>query len=125
MRLRTAGILLLGSLALAATAAAQSTPAPSAITRKVIAAAKLPSVTDVPLHFRAMSVTLGPGETSVAAPVNGVLYQLSGSTEVLLGGEAKTLNVGEGLFIGIGNMATLKARSAAPSILPLHSCPGR
>ena len=106
-------------MALAATAAAQSTRAPSAITRTVIAAAELPSVTDVPVHFRAMSVTLAPGETSAAAPVNGVLYQLSGSTEVLLGGEANTLNVGEGLFIGAGNMATLKAGSAAPSTL-LH-----
>jgi quercetin dioxygenase-like cupin family protein len=115
MRFGTTGILLLGTMALAATAAAQTTPAPSAITRTVIAAAKLPSVTDVPLHFRALSVTLAPGETSGTAAVNGLLYQLTGSTQVSVGGEAKTLNAGEGLFIGTGNMATLKAGSAAPS----------
>jgi hypothetical protein len=40
---------------------------------------------------------VGDTRTVIAA---AKLYQLSGSTEVLLGGEAKTLNVGEGLFIG-------------------------
>ncbi|SED03245.1 Cupin domain-containing protein [Rhizobiales bacterium GAS191] len=119
MRLWTTAILSLGAMALAATAAAQTTPAPSAITRTAIAAAKLPSATDVPLHFRALSVTLAPGETSGTPGVNGVLYQLSGSTQVSVGGEAKTLNAGEGLFIGTGNMATLKAGNAAPSTI-LH-----
>jgi hypothetical protein len=53
MRLMTPGILLLGATALAAPAVAQTTPAPSAITRTVVAAAKLPTATDAPLHFRA------------------------------------------------------------------------
>ena len=56
MRLPTTGILLLGAVALATSASAQTPPAPSAITRTVIAAAKLPTVTEVPLHFRAVAV---------------------------------------------------------------------
>jgi quercetin dioxygenase-like cupin family protein len=115
MRFRTTGILLFGTMALAATATAQTTPAPPAITRTMIAAAKLPSVTDVPLLFRALSVTLAPDETSGTAALNGVLYQLSGSTQVSVDGESKTLNTGEGMFIGSGSIATLRAGSTTPS----------
>ena len=58
MLIRMAVILLIGAVALATSAAAQSTPPPAAITRTVIAATKLPTVTEVPLYFRAVSVTL-------------------------------------------------------------------
>jgi quercetin dioxygenase-like cupin family protein len=115
MRFRTAGILSLGAIALAASAAAQTTPAPTATTRTVVAAAKLPTVTDVPLYFRAVAVTLAPNQTSNAAAVNGILYQISGSTEVSVDGEAKTLNAGEGVFIDKGKTVALKAGGAAPS----------
>ena len=115
MRFRTTGILWLGAMALAASAAAQTTPAPPAITRTVIAATKLPTVTDVPLHFKAVSVTLPPGEKSSVSAANGVLYQISGSTEVSLGGEAKMLSAGEGLFIAGGKTAVLKTGSSEPS----------
>jgi hypothetical protein len=71
MRFRITGILLLDAMALAAPAAAQTTPAPSAITRTVIAATKVPTVTDVPLHFRA---------------VGG--YSFAGREERRLGGQA-------------------------------------
>jgi quercetin dioxygenase-like cupin family protein len=115
MRFRTTGILLLGTTALAAPAAAQTTPAPSAITRTVVAATKLPTATDAPLHFKALSVTIPPGEKSGVSAPNGVLYQISGSTEVSLGGEVKTLSAGEGLFIPGGKPAALTAGSAGPS----------
>lgn len=114
MRFRTTGILLLGAMALATSAAAQTT-APSATTRTVIAATKLPTVTDVPLYFRAVSVTLPPGETSGISAPNAILYQLSGSTEVSLGGQAKMVSAGEGLFIAGGTPAVLKAGSGGPS----------
>jgi quercetin dioxygenase-like cupin family protein len=81
----------------------------------VVAAAKLPIVTDMPLYFRAVAVTLAPGQTSGAAAVNGILYQISGSSEVSVGGEAKTLNAGEGVFIDSGKTVALKAEGAAPS----------
>ena len=115
MWFRTIGIQLLGAVALAASATAQTTPAPSAITRTVVAATKLPTVTDVPLHFRAVSVTLTPGEKSGALAANGILYQISRSTEISVGGETRMLSAGEGLFIAAGKTATLKAGNERPS----------
>ena len=115
MQFRTTGLLLLGALALPAAAAAQTTPAPPVIARTLIAATKLPTVTDVPLHFIAVSITLRPDERSRVLPANGILYQMSGSTEVLLDGEAKMLNSGEGLFIAGGKTAALTAGSGGPS----------
>jgi quercetin dioxygenase-like cupin family protein len=115
MRFRTTGILLFGALALAASATAQTTPAPSAITRVVVAATKLATVTDVPLHFKAVSVTLPPDETSNVSAARGILYQISGSTEVSFGGEPIMLSAGEGIFIDGGKTAMLKAASGRPS----------
>jgi len=115
MQFRTTGLLLLGAMALPASAAAQTTSAAPAITRSVVAATKLPTVTDVPLHFKAASVTLQPGEKSGVSAPNGILYQISGSSEVALDGEAKMLNAGEGLFIAGGKTAALTAGSGGPS----------
>ena len=115
MLVRTTGLLLLGAMALPAHATAQTIPAPPAITRTVVAATKLPTVTDVPLHFKAVSVTLQPGQKSDVSAANGILYQMSGSTEVSLGGKAKMLNAGEGLFIAGGETAALTAGSGEPS----------
>jgi quercetin dioxygenase-like cupin family protein len=115
MQFRTTGLLLLGTMALPNSGAAQTTPAPPAITRTVVAAAKLPTVTDVPLHFKAVSITLQPHEKSGVAAANGILYQMSGSTEVSLDGEAKMLSAGEGLFIAGEKTAALTAGSGGPS----------
>jgi quercetin dioxygenase-like cupin family protein len=109
----SAGNLLLGAMALASPAAGQTTPVPPAITRTVVAATKLPTVTEVPLHFKAVSVTLPPGEKSSVSSANGILYQTAGTTEVSLGNETKMISPGEGLFIG--NTAALKAGSGGPS----------
>ena len=114
MQFRTTGLLLL-AMALPASGAAQTTPAPPAITRTVVAATKLPTVTDVPLHFKAVSITLQPNEKSGISAANGILYQMSGSTEVSLGDEAKMLSDGEGLFIAGGKTATLTAGSRGSS----------
>jgi mannose-6-phosphate isomerase-like protein (cupin superfamily) len=119
MRSRIPGLLLLGAMALPASASAQNTPAPPAITRTVVAATKLPTVTDVPLHFKAVSITLQPDERSSVSAANGILYQMSGSTGVVLDGEAKMLNAGDGLFIAGGKTATLTAVRGGPSNL-LH-----
>src|SRR5580692_3400942 len=119
MQFRTTGLLLLGVMALPAPGTAQTTPAPPAITRTVVAATKLPTVTDVPLHFKAVSITLQPVERSTVSAANGILYQMSGSTEVVLDGEAKMLNAGDGLFIANGKAAELTAGRGGPSTL-LH-----
>src|ERR1700736_405411 len=115
MQFRTTGLLLLGAMALPASGTAQTTPAPPAITRTVIAATKLPTVTEVPLHFKAVSITLQPDQKSGVSAANGILYQMSGSTEVALDGEAKMLNAGEGLFIAGGKTAALTAGSGSAS----------
>jgi quercetin dioxygenase-like cupin family protein len=115
MRFTTTGILLLGAMALAAPAAAQTAPAPSVITRTVVAAAKLLTVTAAPLYFKAVNVTLSPGEKSGVSAANGILYQISGSTGVSLGGEVKMLSAGEGLFIADGKPAALTAGIGGPS----------
>ena len=115
MQFRTTGLWLLGPMVLPAPATAQMIPAAPAITRTVVAATKLPTVTDVPLHFKAVSITLQPDEKSGVSAANGILYQMSGSTEVALDGEAKTLNAGEGLFIAGGKTAALTAGSRGPS----------
>src|SRR6266404_2579690 len=115
MQFRITGLLLLGAMTLPASGTAQTPPAPPAITRTVIAATKLPTVTDVPVHFKAVSITLQPDERSSVSAANGILYQMSGSTEVALDGEAKMLNAGEGLFIAGGKTAALTAGSGGPS----------
>src|SRR5437879_658952 len=115
MQFRIIGLWLLGVMVLPAPATAQTTPAPPAITRTVVAATKLPTVMDVPLHFKAVSITLQPDEKSGVSAANGILYQMSGSTEVALDGEAKMLNAGEGLFIAGGKTAALTAGSCRPS----------
>ena len=115
MQFRTTELLLLGAMALPASGAAQTAPAPPAITRTVIAATKLPTVTEEPLHFKAVSITLQPDAKSGVSAANGILYQISGSTEVALDGEAKMLNAGEGLFIAGGKTAALTAGSGGPS----------
>src|SRR5882724_10739026 len=69
MQFRITGLLLLGAMALPASGAAQTPPAPPAITRTAVAATKLPTVMDVPLHFKAVSVTLPPGEPLAPEPI--------------------------------------------------------
>src|SRR5438067_6321001 len=117
VRIMTLGTALLTATALALSASAQNTPTAPAITRTVVAATKLPSVVETPLHFKAMRVTLQPGGRSSLSAASGILYQFSGSTEISLGGENKILGVGEALFVAAGKTASLSAGSRAPSIL--------
>src|SRR3979411_808589 len=98
MQFRTTELLLLGAMALPASGAAQTAPAPPRIHTTVIAAPKLPPVTDVPLHFKAVRTTLQPNEKSGISAANGILYQMSGSTEVALEGAAKMPNAEARLF---------------------------
>ena len=109
MRFRTIGFVMLSVAALAISAAAQTPQGQPAVTRTVVAATKLPSVTDQPLLFKALSITISSGEKSSATSADSILYQMSGSTEISIGGETKMLNPGEGLFIAAGKPTSLKA----------------
>jgi quercetin dioxygenase-like cupin family protein len=114
MRLTTTGILFT-VMVLAVSAAAQTPQTTTA--RKVVAATKLPTVTNAPLYFKVQSIALAPGEKARVSGTNSILYQLSGSTDVSGVGEAKTLSAGGGLFIATGTTAELKAISGAPSVV--------
>jgi hypothetical protein len=114
---RTFGVVLLSTASVAAPATAQTTPAPPAITRAVVAATKLPTVVAVPLHFRAMSVTIRPGEAANVSGADGILYQMSGSTEVSIDGAMKTISAGEGFLIAREKSVSLKAGSGEVSSL--------
>ena len=115
MRFRRTVMLAAGTMTIAVIAAAQNAPAPPATARTVVAATKLPTVSDVPLYFSVASVELAAGLTGSVSKANGILYQLSGSTEATVAGEVKMINPGEGLFIGAGKTAKLKAGSGMPS----------
>jgi len=108
-------MLAVGMMTIVGIAAAQNARAPPATARTVVAATKLPTVSDVPLYFSVASVELPAGLTSSVSKANGILYQLSGSTEATIAGEVKMINPGEGLFIGAGKTAKLKAGSGVPS----------
>ena len=111
--------LVISSLAVAgliAGAAAQTPPAPPAIVRTVVAATKLPSLGDTPLYFKAASVSIPPGQKISLSGTNGIVYQLSGSTEVSAG-EAKTMKGGEGVVIAAGTPVSVTAGTGEPSTL--------
>src|SRR5260221_6498484 len=107
MRFMTTGLLLLGAIALPASGTAQPAPAPPAITRTVIAATELPTVTEVPVHLKAVSITFQPDDRSSVSAADGILYQMSGSTEVVVDGEAKMINAGDEWFIPGGKLQGL------------------
>jgi quercetin dioxygenase-like cupin family protein len=115
MRSTIIGSLLVCVAALAASAAGQTPPPAPATARTVVASTKLPTVGDTPVHFKAVSVTIPSGASSSLSSSNGILYQLSGSTVVSIGGEIKTLSPGEGLFVASGSAATLKAGDGGAS----------
>jgi mannose-6-phosphate isomerase-like protein (cupin superfamily) len=116
MRFTTIGILFT-AMAIAVPAAAQPAPSPTATVRKVVAATKLPTVTNVPLYFKLQSIALSPGQKSSVSGTNRVLYQLSGSTDVSGVGESKRLSAGDGLLIAAGTAAELKVVSGAPLVV--------
>jgi quercetin dioxygenase-like cupin family protein len=108
---------LLGVAGLAVTAPAQTPPAAPAITRTVVAGTKLASLDNTPLYFKAVSVSIPPSlKISFSAPPNGILYQLSGSTD-LSAGEPKTITGGGGVMIVGGTTVSLTAGNGEQSTL--------
>jgi quercetin dioxygenase-like cupin family protein len=110
------GIIGLALSALVATpAVAQNAPAAPPIVRTVVAGTKLPDLGATPLYFRALSMTIPPGATVRISAPDGILYQLSGSTDIAAAGAAKTLSAGEAQFIARGKETSLTAGSSGPS----------
>ncbi|MCW3477887.1 hypothetical protein, partial [Limobrevibacterium gyesilva] len=51
----------------------------------------VPTVADTPLYFRTVRVTLPPGGRSDVSAANGIIYQISGSTEITVAGKPRML----------------------------------
>jgi len=108
-------IFAAGMLAAGAPSSAMAQTPPT-IARTVVAAAKLPDLGAAPLSFCAIEVTIPPGATSrIAAPAQGIYYQLVGSTEVSAAGETKNLPPGEAVALAAGREVSLKAAGDGPS----------
>ena len=111
-----AALAFLGTtMTLANHAAAQPAKGQTAAARTVIASARLPTVVSEPLRFELMSVTLQAGQSSSFKGATGIIYQVSGSTAISVGGKTKTLDAGAGLFVAEGTKATLRAAGGKPS----------
>lgn len=119
MRRASTAIALLVAAIVSVSATAQTASGPPAVVRTAVAAAKLANVADVPIYFKTVRATIAPGDKSSISAGDGILYQISGSTTVWLDGEVRTLNVGEGLFVGSGRTASLRAGAREPSTI-LH-----
>jgi len=117
MRFGTTVIAALCSAACGTVAIAQNAPAPSATTRTVVAATKLNLSADKPLSFAATRVAIPRAQKETVSAADGILYQVSGSTEVSIGNEHKTLAPGEGMFVAAGAAASLTAKGDEPSNL--------
>lgn len=107
----TAG--LLASVGIVASVSAQ-TPV-----RAVLAVATLPSVVDIPLHFRLLRVSVSAGQATSYAASTGFVYQVSGTLGVSVDGDRATLRPGEAVFVPAGKRATYTVTGNEPGVF-LH-----
>jgi quercetin dioxygenase-like cupin family protein len=118
-------ITLCALLALSAPADAQSPSTTSAVTRTVLAQTKLHVHGKVSLFMGAVGVVVPTGQTSnLSSLADGILYQMSGSTEIAVDGAIKNLAAREALFVPAGKRVALKAGNDIPSTL-MHFLLGR
>jgi hypothetical protein len=82
-----------------------------------VAGTKLASLDNTPLYFRAVIVSIPPGQKiRFAGRSDGILYQLSGSSEISAG-EPKTITGDGGVLIAGGTTPSLTAGNGEPSTL--------
>src|SRR5213593_2660770 len=102
---------------------AQTTPGPSTTqptaVRNVLASAGLPTVIDVPLHYKLLRVSIPAGQSTSSREANGFLFQMSGMLAVTTSGDTRNLRNGDAMFVGRGESATLKATGPEPAVF-LH-----
>ena len=91
-------------------------PAVGRPVRTVLANSRLPSVVDASLHMRLLRVNVPAGQSAVSAGPNGMLYVQSGTLEIMLGTDRRTLGEGAAMFLPAGQRATLAATPAAPAV---------
>ena len=113
MRIRSWPLLTLTLSSLALPALAQSQPANTV--RTMLAAGRLASVVDTPLHFRLFALRLPPTERVSYSGPNSMLYVLSGTLTVALGSTTQTVSDDAGVFIPGGHAAIFSATGAEPA----------
>jgi mannose-6-phosphate isomerase-like protein (cupin superfamily) len=103
-----AGILV--AVAVTVPASAQTT------LRTVLAITALPSVVEVPLHFKLLRVSVPAGQATSYATSNGFVYQVSGMLRVSTDGNSAALRPGEATFVPVGKRATYTATGKEPGV---------
>ena len=91
--------------------------APGTPVRMVLASAKLPSVIDAPLYFKVVRIALASGGKTSLSKSTSMLYEVSGSMQVMVNGEGKTIHAGEAIFIPGDAAAALEATGTDESTL--------
>jgi hypothetical protein len=116
MRVAILALIWFESVFLAGSVGAQNPPTAPAIVRTVVAATKLAGIGTSSLYFRALAVTIPPGETSKVSAPDGILYQLSGSTESrYLPAGCRTVSISRSRQSGTGISASYRAAIPAGS----------
>jgi quercetin dioxygenase-like cupin family protein len=110
MRIRSWSLLALVLPSLALPAFAQSPPANTI--RTLLAAGRVASVVDTPLHYRLLAAGLSANERVSYNGPNSMLYVLSGTLSVGLDGAPQLFSEGTGVFIPAGSTTILSATSA-------------
>jgi mannose-6-phosphate isomerase-like protein (cupin superfamily) len=114
MRHAIIGLALLG-VSLATSVAAQPTSYSSSNAGTLVATGALPTVSSTPLYFRVIGATIWSDAESGFSAGNGILYLMSGTTEISTAGTIRTIQTGEGIFIPGGSRVTVRALGGEPS----------
>jgi quercetin dioxygenase-like cupin family protein len=110
VRIRPALLLL---LLLPVAALAQSPPASTV--RSLLAAGRIGSVVDTPLHFRLFRVAVPAAQRLTYTGPNAVLYALSGTLAIGTDGSDQTVAEGAGALIPAGRTAAIRASRDEPA----------
>jgi len=111
---KVAAALLL--LTIAAPSPAKTMSYSSSDKATVIASTTVSDITAVPLYVKLIGGRLPPDAISCVESGSGFFYQLSGTTEILVGGKTTTISAGDATFVAAGAEVTLKAGNREPSI---------
>jgi hypothetical protein len=114
MRLRAIVLALFG-MTLASSDAMAITTYSSSLLQKVVATATVTDRNDISLYFSVLVGRLEAGETHGVASGDGVYYQASGTVDINMQGDVRTLNAGDGVFVPAGTEFTLKTNDANPA----------
>lgn len=96
---------------LAPAATAQTAPGIARPTtlRQVLASGPLRTVVDAPVYFRIARVSLGAGQSTTYAGLDGVIYQMTGTLVLDGPSGGVTVQEGDGAFLSAGEKVTAKA----------------